>query len=62
MAPCVTHARLPYHAEAVIQRNGYAKPVVPAQVHSSADEQAVVHDVVVRQRGAFGRACRARVN
>ena len=50
-----------HHAEAVVQRHRNAEPVALGQPHRLADEVAVVDDVVVRERRAFGRArsCRS---
>ena len=47
------------HAEAVIKRHGDAYAIFGREVQGLADEEAVVEDVVVRQRGALGCAGRA---
>ena len=58
-APCVVQARLPeHHAEAVVERHRDADPVLPGVAAALADEEAVVEDVVVRQRRALGEAGR----
>ena len=49
-----------HHAEAVIERHGDAQPVVRRELQPLADEVAVVQDVVVAERGALGKARRAR--
>ncbi len=45
-----------HHAEAVVERHGDAQPVLLGQPHRLPDEEAVVQDVVVGQRGALGVA------
>ena len=45
-----------HHAEAVVERHGDAQPVVSVSRMRLADEEAVVEDVVVGQRGALGSA------
>ena len=49
-----------HHAEAVVERHRDAQAVVLGEAHRLADEEAVVEDVVVRQRRALGRAGGAR--
>ena len=49
-----------HHAEAVIERHRDAQPVLRREPHRLADEEAVVEDIVMRQRRAFGKAGRAR--
>jgi hypothetical protein len=44
----------------VVERDGQADPVVGRVSQSLADEEAVVDDVVVRERRPFRRAGRAR--
>ena len=49
-----------HHAEAMIERHGNAKPVARREPHGLADEIAVVEDVVMGERRAFGQrpSCR----
>ncbi len=42
------------HAKAVVERHRDDQPVALIEVHAFGDEIAIVEDVVVRQRGAFG--------
>ena len=51
-----------HHAEAVIVGHGDAQPVVRRQAHRLADEIAVVDDVVVGERRAFGAPVVPEVN
>ena len=48
------------HAEAVVEGHRQADPVLLRVAHELADEEAVVQDVVVAQRGALGEPRRAR--
>ena len=45
-----------HHAKAVVQRHGNAQPVFGRELHALANEEAVVQDVAVRERGALGEA------
>ncbi len=45
-----------HHAEAVIKRHRNTEPVLRREPHRLADEEAVVEDVVMRQRRTFGEA------
>ena len=45
-----------HHAEAVVQRHGNAQAVGSGELHALADEEPVVQNVAVRQRGALGEA------
>jgi hypothetical protein len=47
------------HSEAVIEREGNAEPVVGTEAEGLSAEAAVVEDVMMRERGAFGSAGRA---
>jgi hypothetical protein len=47
------------HAEAVIERHRYAKPISICGFHAFADEETIVHKVVVCQNNAFGKPCGA---
>ena len=49
-----------HHAEAVIERHRDAQPVLRREPHRLADEEAVVEDVVMGERRAFGKAGGAR--
>ncbi len=49
-----------HHAEAVIERHRDAEAILGREPHRLADEEAVVEDVVMRQRRAFGKAGGAR--
>jgi hypothetical protein len=48
-----------HHAEAVIQRYGDADAVLRGEPHALSDEEAVVHNVEMRQRRALRRTRRA---
>ncbi|MPM58024.1 hypothetical protein SDC9_104853 [bioreactor metagenome] len=43
-----------HHAEAVVQGHGNAQPVFGREPHALTDEEAVVQNVAVRERGALG--------
>jgi hypothetical protein len=43
----------------VIKRNRNADAVFFSQIHRASDEIAVVEDIMMRQRDAFGRSGRA---
>ena len=45
-----------HHAEAVVQRHRNAQAVGRCELHAFANEEAVVEDVAVRERGALGEA------
>ena len=45
-----------HHAKAVVQRHGNAQPVFGRELHALANEEAVVQDVAVRERGPLGEA------
>ena len=45
-----------HHAKAVVQRHGDAQAVFGRELHALANEEAVVQDVAVRERGALGEA------
>ena len=45
-----------HHAEAMIERHRDAQAIFRRQLHRLADEEAVVENVVMRQRRAFGKA------
>jgi hypothetical protein len=47
------------HSEAVIEGDGNAEPVIGTEAEGLSAEVAVVEDVVVRERGAFGSTGRA---
>ncbi len=47
-------------SEAVVEGHGQADSVVGGVAHALADEEAVVQDVVMRERGPFRRAGGAR--
>ena len=49
-----------HHAEAMIERHGNAQPVLGRELQPFAHEVAVVQDVMVAERGALGKAGRAR--
>ena len=49
-----------HHPEAVVEGHGHAHPVLLAVVEQAAHEEAVVQDVVVRQRRTLGEPGRAR--
>src|SRR5689334_22875486 len=48
-----------HHAEAVIERNGNAEPVLLAEAHAFADDAAIVENIEVTERGALRHAGRA---
>src|SRR5262249_36280840 len=45
-----------HHAEAMIERNGDAQPVLGREPHRFADKESVVENVVVRKRRALRKA------
>ena len=45
-----------HHAEAVVERHRNAQPILGGEPHRFADEEAVVENIVVRQRRALGKA------
>src|SRR6516162_8379515 len=45
-----------HHAETVIERHRDAHPVVLGQLHRFADEEPIVEDVVMAERGALRKA------
>ena len=48
-----------HHAKAVIERHRNAYPVVLRELHRAGDEETVVQDIVVAERGALREASRA---
>jgi len=48
-----------HHAKAMIERHRNAHPVALGELHRAGDEQAVIQDIVVAERGALWEACRA---
>ena len=49
-----------HHAEAVIERHRNAQTIFGRQPHRLADEEAIVENIMVRQRRALGKAGGAR--
>ena len=59
-APWVVHARVAkHHPETVVERYGDADPVLRGVAAGLADEEAVVENVVVSERGALRKPGRA---
>ena len=60
-APCATHTMIAqHHAEAVVEGHRDAQLILAGKPHALANQQAVVHKIVMAQQRAFGRAGGAR--